>query len=102
VLTSMFPSDDGSIIYLVYNEYDHRKGNLQRNVVVTTMDTMCNVLSTSKISLDEYFVQLYPNPTTEGVNFTGAANDTYTLEFFSTTGQKKLSVSQVRSDTYIP
>ncbi len=102
IITSMFPSDDGSVIYLVYNEYDHRKGNLQRNVVVTTMDTMCNVLSTSKISLDDYFVQLYPNPTTEGVTFSGAANDTYILEFFSISGQKKLSVSQVHSDTYIP
>jgi hypothetical protein len=56
IITSMFASDDGSIIYLVYNEYDHRKGNLERNVVVTTMDTMCNVLSTSKINIDDSFV----------------------------------------------
>jgi hypothetical protein len=102
VLTSMFPSDDGSIIYLVYNEYDHRKGNLERNVVVTTMDTMCNVLSTSKINIDDSFVQLFPNPATEGLNFVGPANDSYTLEFFSTTGQKKLSVSQVNNGAYIP
>ncbi|MCH8547177.1 MAG: T9SS type A sorting domain-containing protein, partial [Cryomorphaceae bacterium] len=101
LLTSMYFSNDSAHIFLQYMEYDQRKGNLEYDVVVTMMDTMCNILSTHKIAKQKVDVLVYPNPTSEAFTFKGSPNDTYALSLYNLSGKAVLKKVHVASGTSI-
>ena len=100
-LSKMYFSNDSTHIFLQYMEYDMRKNNLGFNIVVTMMDTMCNILSTHKIAKQKVDVLVYPNPTSEAFTFKGSSNHTYALALYNLSGKAVLNKKQVATDTAI-